>query len=1142
MKINKITIITIVCIIFFSSVLSTNVIAGSDKTSMEVKSRMLTDEKIPIIVILKDVSSFKTHLKENGVYVLKNKTASTQHNIAVLLNGEKKRNKADKIKQFWIANAIAVNASPELIEQLSSRDDVESIELDSKVHMIEDYSVNVVTQGQIDNATTEIKRINATKAWEIGIDGTGINVSVIDTGIYANHPDISGRVIKWVDYVSGLGSPYDDNGHGTHVAGTVGGNGTRGTTTGVAPNTSLFGVKVLDGTGSGYESDVIRGIQWSIDNGANIISLSLGSNEVWTTQNCDVDNIAMSTAINNAISSGIVFVAAAGNDPSGVTSPGCIKNVIAVGNVYINDVIHPYSGKGGAMTDHGVVAPGVGITSLYNLNSGYTIKSGTSMATPHVSGTVALMIQKSRIHNITLTPSQIKNILANTSLDLGTVGKDNIFGAGRIDTYNATLYINNIDTTPPSVIANPTEYQTGQAAKNSTIITFNVTISDDYGVKNASVNVSAINNSLSSISLSNSGGFWKGNVTVSAIDGTYLLNVTAYDLSNSINNTTQILVIVDNTPSSKITIYPVVYQHGNATKLGDVIVFNFSAVFSSSNGVSSGIKNASLNVSAINNTGWISLINNSGFWKVNVTFDKSIIDGNYSLNVSFSDNVGNINNSMQVNISVDNTPPVINELLISSAFINLTYSINITVNITSSDNVSQVNRSELFARVTYPNGTSIEYNLSAGGGSLFYKNFTDTGQYGRYNVMILANDTTGNINGSQRIQFVTTYMKNQLFVTGANAQMQTIDPYSNTTLHLFTNNTSIGMINISRSKVNLTSNALGVTNPGIYVLVNASESIRNNLSYVIISVNYTDEEVSPYVESSLRLYRWNISSSSWDKLSGAGSYPDVNNAGVDTVNNFVWANLTYLGEFTVMGDIYVPPPPQSQRGGGGGGGGGASGENYSNIEFTEKHDLSIYKDKVTLYRFTNNNNPIEFVNVIGYVNFGDITTSVEVLRNTSTMVKLEPPGIIYKNANIWVGSSSFNSPRNIKTGTIRFRVLNKWIKENNIVSVRMVKWNKIDWEYLETNEFSKDDLFTYYDAFAQVFSNFAITGTIKENEKISEVKEIISVNPVELKPAQSLTPGIEPTELTKKNPDFRSILAILCLWGVYILRRGSNKS
>ena len=1230
MKTNKIIIVTIVSLIFFSSVLLTNVNAVSDKTSKEVKSRMLTNEKIPIIVMLKDKSSFQTLSKENGISVSKDISENSQHNIAFLLNDEKKRDKADEIKQFWIVNAIAVNATPELIEQLSTRDDVKSIEIDSQMHMIEEYSTHV-SQGQIDRATSEIKRINATKAWELGMDGTGINVSVIDTGIYATHPDISGRVIKWIDYInSSQILPYDDNGHGTHVAGTVGGNGAGGMTTGVAPNVSLFVAKVLNYHGDGDSSDVISAIEWSVLNKADIISLSLGGGR----------DLVMKETINNAISAGVTVIAAAGNSGPGagtISYPAGEKNVIAVGAVDSLDNIRSFSSRGPITVDGeelikpDVSAPGVCINSLSNSEGYAYCWSGTSMATPHVSGTVALILQAARKNGSNLSPAQIKNILETAIIDLGITGKDKTFGAGRINVFAAIA---------PSIIANPTGYQGSLAAKNGSRIVINASIHDAIaGVRNASVNVSSINPSLNNISLLNVSGlwindtlivraldgiynlnmtaynhmgyvnnfvqlsvmidntppivqinpisydgvtasrtggiiefnvsvedptvnsvssgaknasvnisminttgiieltneleFWKARCTVdkTLVDGIYFLNVTFFDNAGNMNNTSQANVSIDNTPPF-ITINPIFYQRGTGAKTGNFIQFNFTAEDPIINGTSSGLKNASVNVSQINNTGKIELTNNSGFWKGNVTFDKTLIDGNYSLNVSFSDNSGNINNSMQINISIDNTPPLVNELSVSSTFLNLTDSINITANITSSDMVSQVNQSELFARVTYPNGTSIDYNLSNGGGSLFTKNFTDTAQYGRYNVTILANDTTGNTNSSRRTQFVTTYMTNQLVVTGANTETLTVAPYSNTTVRMFTNNSSIGMINISRSKVNLTSNALEVTNPDIYIFVNASPGIMNNLSYVILRVYYTDSDVSSYVESSLRLNRWNISSSDWDKLSGAGSYPYVNDAGVDTVNNFVWANLTGLSEFAVTGDIYVAPTPQSPggSGGGGGGGGGSSGENYSNIQVTEKHDLAIYKDKVTSYRFTTNSSPIMFVNITGNVSFGEISTSLEVLWNTSTMVKKDPPGIMYKNANIWVGSSSFNSPRNIKHGAIRFRVKNSWIEDNKIETVMMVKWNKNEWEYLQTNEILKDDEFTYYDAFAQLFSNFAITGTKDRTttEKITTILETRSVT-LAKEPAQRVTPMIEHT---KKNPGFGSIMAILGLWGV----------
>jgi len=121
--------------------------------------------------------------------------------------------------------------------------------------------------------------------------------------------------------------------------------------------------------------------------------------------------------------------------------------------------------------------------------------------------------------------------------------------------------------------------------------------------------------------------------------------------------------------------------------------------------------------------------------------------------------------------------------------------------------------------------------MSLGSGNIYYKNFTDTAQYGRYNVTILANDTTGNTNSTQQTQFTTAYISNLVVnITEANTENLTVAPYSNVTLRLFMNSSSEGTINISRSKVNLTSNALSITNPDIYMLINASASIKNNLS------------------------------------------------------------------------------------------------------------------------------------------------------------------------------------------------------------------------------------------------------------------------------------------------------------------------
>lgn len=407
--------------------------AARDKFSVEVKSRMFRGENVPVIVILKSQTFYTNVSDENIAFSLKEHTFENQRSLESMLKEEKSGGNASEVEQFWIVNAISLNASSQLLEKLAENDDIDHIELDSRFHIKEDYSVHV-SSVQIANATYEVKRINATEVWVYGIDGSGVNVSIIDTGINSSHPDIAGRVIRWKDYIGGDLSAYDDNGHGTHVAGTVGGNGIGGITTGVAPNVSLFAVKALDGGGSGSASNIIKGIQWSIENNAKIISMSLGTDQTWAT-NCDNNNQALSTSINNSIRAGIIVVAAAGNDPAGVSAPGCIQNATSVGAVDSNDEIAYFSGRGESMAEHGVVAPGVGITSLNYLTNGYIGYSGTSMATPHTAGTYALLLEAAQKRGIMLSPSEARNILRNASVDLGAIGNDSIYGEGRIDAF-----------------------------------------------------------------------------------------------------------------------------------------------------------------------------------------------------------------------------------------------------------------------------------------------------------------------------------------------------------------------------------------------------------------------------------------------------------------------------------------------------------------------------------------------------------------------------------------------------------------------------------------------------------------------------------------------------------------------------------
>jgi len=706
--------------------------------------------------------------------------------------------------------------------------------------------------------------------------------------------------------------------------------------------------------------------------------------------------------------------------------------------------------------------------------------------------------------------------------------------AGKANTNEKITVV--VDDIAPRVAANPTVYPDNQnAARNGSLITLNATIIDlGAGVKNAMVNVSQVNGSLGNIILNNISGFWtNSSVILNTSDGIYYLNITAYDNVGNLNNTEQITVIVDNTPPS-VSVYPVSYQHGSAANNHSIIGFSASADDPLINSTSTGLKNASVNTSLINNTGKIELTSQSGIWKSNATFDKFQPDGYYLMNVTFFDNAGNINNSVQINVSIDNTPPSVADVSVSSQFINVTGFTNISANITSLDTVSQVNQSEVFAQVTYPNGTSINYQMkNASGDSLFYYNFTDTAQYGRFNATILANDTTGNINSTQRIQFATVFItNNESVVTQANNSTVVNAPLSNTTLYLFTNNTSVGAINITRSRINITSNELNITNPGIYVNVNVSSSIRKNLSYVIIYVNYTDYEVSSYVESTLRLYRWNTSSLSWDRLAGTDSYPYVNNAGVDTANNFVLANLTEVSEFAVSGELYVPPP-QKTSSGGGGGGGGTSGEDFYNIVLSETDRQSVYKNSHISYRFDLEGNIIKHINFTALKSAGTVAAKVEILNNTSTLVRTPPPDEVYNNLNLWVGNAGWATKRNIADATVVFKVEKSWITENNIdeSSIALYRYSDDTWYELVTMKIAEDANSLQFEAETPGFSAFAVTG--KELEREPGGEGIIAEPTV----TAEKTPAPTPTE-KKGIPGFSLFAGFsVLLIAVQLLRK-----
>ncbi len=243
-----------------------------------------------------------------------------------------------------------------------------------------------MVQGEL---TWGIKRVKAPAAWDVtegqGVtDGKRVTVAVIDTGIKSGHPDLAGQVVGGYNAIEDTekdGSWEDDNGHGTHVAGTIGAKRDGRGVVGVAPKVKLYGVKVLDSEGSGTLSDVIKGVIWAANNDMQVANMSLGSPS---------PSEMLHRAVRYAAARSVVVVAAAGNSGAAVGYPGAYPETIAVAAMDWEDKITDFSSRGDAVD---FIAPGLFVVSTW-LNNNTVSLSGTSMAAPHVAGLAALAVAK----------------------------------------------------------------------------------------------------------------------------------------------------------------------------------------------------------------------------------------------------------------------------------------------------------------------------------------------------------------------------------------------------------------------------------------------------------------------------------------------------------------------------------------------------------------------------------------------------------------------------------------------------------------------------------------------------------------------------------------------------------------------------
>jgi serine protease AprX len=348
--------------------------------------------------------------------ILKAKAEVSQMAVNHLLN-------VRNVQRFWLVNAFAMTADAEIINKLAAEEAVGKIYLDVEEMMIDPQQSSEETR-----LVWGVEYIKTQAARDKGITGKGIVVAVVDTGVDLDHSGFApGQVLvdQSKSFIDNEPTADDGNGHGTHCAGTIGSKGY-----GVAPDCKILPVKVLSAGGSGSWTAVMNGVQYAAEQKVDIMSMSLGGR-------ASTSGNVVETAVKNAIASGVVCVIAAGNSgPSAKTigTPGVVLEAITVGAINSSGTIASFSSRGVTVYNTekpDIVAPGVNVPSLWK-NGGTNTISGTSMATPHVAGLCALILQAKP----GLTPAKVKALIMDTAF--GTA-EANVYGKGCVDAEATSL-------------------------------------------------------------------------------------------------------------------------------------------------------------------------------------------------------------------------------------------------------------------------------------------------------------------------------------------------------------------------------------------------------------------------------------------------------------------------------------------------------------------------------------------------------------------------------------------------------------------------------------------------------------------------------------------------------------------------------
>jgi subtilisin family serine protease len=431
---------------------SAHALAGEVHPTLEKRLQKLTPgEKLAVIVELKEQVRLDRVLSRmpdrtrrlkarTVVYALRDVADQHQRPLREFLKKQMETGAAERVISFWIFNGIAVTATKPLILSLADRPDVLEVRLDSIIPL----PSPIPAEANEPSGTAEwnIERIRAPEVWALNPDynGAGAVIGSFDTGVDLTHPDLYSRYrgnhqISWFDPYVEHAVPYDFHGHGTHTTGTAVGGNAGGSSIGVAPGASWIAAKAWNDDGIGLTSAFHQIFEWFLapggdpDNAPDVVCNSWS----FTQSGCETE---FQPDVQAWRAAGIFPAFASGNSGpwyGSVRSPGAYPISFTVGATDFFDEIAPFSSRGPSPCDSSIKpdisAPGVGILSAYPL--GYATLSGTSMATPHITGAVAVL----RSINPALTVDHLESALISGAKDLANPGPDNDSGAGRLDLF-----------------------------------------------------------------------------------------------------------------------------------------------------------------------------------------------------------------------------------------------------------------------------------------------------------------------------------------------------------------------------------------------------------------------------------------------------------------------------------------------------------------------------------------------------------------------------------------------------------------------------------------------------------------------------------------------------------------------------------